>query len=158
MKTSIIFLGLVALSFTTTKAANQFKSLDLDQQELATLTLENTRQENRLVLVNQEPSKNNTNSINADAVIFYPTSVIKETYVKTIEDVIAENKLITECKEEIFQPFSLEKTTGDCIAEDNLIIESTISNEFFPLDFEKINHSVKNLRVYNSAINLDLKL
>ena len=158
MKTTIIFLGLVALSFNNLKAANEFKSQDLDQQELATLNVENTKQENQLVFVQKEFSKVTFNNTETETVIFDPQTVIKSTYTKSVEEVIAENKLITECKEEIFQSLSLEKTIEDCIAEDNLIIESTISNEFFPLDFEKINRSVKSHRVYNSAINVDLKL
>ena len=57
MKKSIIILGLAALSFTTTQAANELKSQDFDQQELATVNVENTKQESQLVLVNEEMSR-----------------------------------------------------------------------------------------------------
>lgn len=145
-KTSIIFLGLVAWAFTTTQAANEFKSQDLDQQELSTL--------------NVETSSNKEVINEAETAIFNPASVIKTTYVKTIEDVIAENKLITESQEEIFQPLSIATTIEDRIAEDNQIIESTISNNFFLLDFEKINAKMPCVRVYNNnaTITVDLKL
>ena len=51
-------------------------------------------------------------------------------------------------------------TLEDRIAEDNLIIESTITNEYFPLDFEKINSKIQCVKVYNqdATITVDLKL
>ena len=143
MKKSIIFLGLVALSFTNANAATEFEEQVLDQLESATLLYNNVVE----------------NETNTDTAIFDPNSVIKSTYVKTVEDVIAENKLIIEGQEEVVQPLSIETTIEDRIIEDNQIIESTISKEFFPLDFEKINHAVKSVKVYNdAAITVDLKL
>ncbi|QBZ99054.1 hypothetical protein [Flavobacterium sangjuense] len=146
MKTSIIILGLVALSFTNANATTEFETQVLDQQESATLIL--------------ETSTNNEVSNETDTTIFNPASVIETTYVKTIEDVIAENKLITESQDETAQYLSLETTIEDRITEDNQIIESTISNEFFPLDFEKINSKIQCVKVYNNdaTIKVDLKL
>ena len=151
MKSTIIILGLVALTFTTAQAANEFKSQDLDQQESATLNVENTQEQNQLAFVNEENENETT--------VFSPDSVIKSTYVKTVEDIITENKSITEAQEEITQPLSFETTLEDRITEDNQIIESTVSNELFPLDFDKINHSVKCENVNKNAIKTaDLKL
>ena len=146
MKSTIIFLGLVALSFTNANATTEFETQVLDQQESATLIL--------------ETSSNNEVSNETDTAIFNPASVIETTYVKTIEDVIAENKLITESQDETVQHLSLETTIEDRISEDNQIIESTISNEFFPLDFEKINSKIQCVKVYNNnpTITVDLKL
>ena len=145
-KIAIIFLGLVALSFTNANATTEFETQVLDQEESATLIL--------------ETSNNNEVSNETDTEIFNPASVIETTYVKTIEDVIAENKLITESQDETIQHLSLETTIEDRISEDNQIIESTISNEFFPLDFEKINNKIQCVKVYNDnpSITLDLKL
>lgn len=158
MKTSIIFLGLVALSFTTANAANEFKSQDLDQQEFATLSSVENNQTNQLVAANPESEgvvKDNT----SDTAIFSPSSVMKTAYVKTTEEVITENKLITEGKEEAVQPLSIDFAAEERIAEDNQIIESTISNVTYPLDFEKINRTVKAAKVYSNAIiTADLKL
>ena len=151
MKSTIIILGLVALTFTTAQAANEFKSQDLDQQESATLNVENTQEQNQLAFVNEENENETT--------VFSPDSVIKSTYVKTVEDIITENKSITEAQEEITQPLSFETTLEDRITEDNQIIESTVSNELFPLDFDKINHTVKCENVNKNAIKTaDLKL
>ncbi len=146
MKTTIIFLGLVALSFTNANAMTEFETQILDQQESATLIL--------------EASNINEVSNEIETAVFNPNSVIKTTYVKTIEDVIAENKLITESQEESVQPLSIDTTIEDRIEEDNQIIESTISKEFFPLDFEKINCKVQSIKVYNNnaTITVDLKL
>lgn len=155
MKTSIIFLGLVALSFTNANAT-AFKSQDLDQQESATLTVENTQEQSQVVLVNQD-SSNETASSESETAIFSPNSVMKST-VKTADEVIAENKLIIDSKEEVYQPISIGYTIEDRIAEDNQIIESTVSNEVLPLDFNKINRSLKPV-VTNSAIKVNgLKL
>ena len=150
MKSTIIFLGLVALTFTNAKAANEFKSQDLDQQELTTLNVENTQEFSNCIV------ENNTR----DTVIFNPTSVIKTIYVKTVEEIIAENKLISESQEETVQPLSLETTIEDKITEDNQIIESSILKEFLPLDFEKINSKIQCVKVYNNnnTITADLKL
>lgn len=150
MKTTIIFLGLAALTFTNTKAANEFKSQDLEQQELTTLNVQNMQEFSNCIV------ENNTK----DTIIFNPTSVIKTIYVKTVEEIIAENKLITESQEETIQPLSIETTLEDRITEDNQIIESSISKEFFPLDFEKINSKMQFIKVYNSntTITVDLKL
>jgi len=160
MKTSIIFLGLVALTFTTnTKAATEFKSQDLNQQELTTISGEDNQQ-SQWVLVNQANADTATANNADDTVIFNPNSVVSTTYVKTIEDTIAENKLITESQDLINQPLSIEKTFQDYINEDNQIIESTVSTEVYPLDFEKINRTLKNNKVPNNtmAVTVDLKL
>ncbi|MDN3677780.1 hypothetical protein QWY90_10710 [Flavobacterium paronense] len=145
-KTSIIFLGLVVLSFTNTNATTEFETQVLDQQESATLIL--------------ETSSNNEVSNETDIAIFNPSAVIETTYVRTIENVIAENKLIIESKEETVQPLSIETTVEDSIDEDNQIIESTVSKEFFPLDFEKINSKIQCVKINNSntTISVDIKL
>lgn len=145
MKSTIIILGLVVLSFTNANATTEFENQFLDQQESASLILE---------------SSNSGVSNEAEAIIFDPKSVITTTYVKTMEEVIAENKLITETKEEMTQPLSIATTIEDKIAEDNQIIESTVSNEVFPLDFEKINSKIQSVKVYNNnaTITIDIKL
>ena len=65
MKSSIIFLGLVALSFNTVNAANAFKSENLDQQEFATISADNNQQESKIVFADSSSS-----TIGADTVIF----------------------------------------------------------------------------------------
>lgn len=150
MKRSIIFLGLVALSFTNANATT-FKSQDLDQQESATVTVENTQEQSQ-ALLNQETSNETTVNTEADTAVFSPNSVMKSV-VKTTTEVIAEDKQIIDSKEEAYQPISIGYTVEDRIAEDNQIIESTTLSEAFPLDFNKINRSLKPV-VINSAIKV----
>ncbi|WP_162126099.1 hypothetical protein [Flavobacterium phycosphaerae] len=160
MKTSITFLGLVALLFTTnSKAASEFKTQDLNQQEVTTVSVEDNQQSQQ-AFVNQEFSKITFANNSDETTVFDPNTVIKTNYTKTIEDVIAENKLITESQEVIAQPLSLEKTFEDYINEANQIIESTVTSEVYPLDFEKINRSVKSNKISNNniAVSVDLKL
>lgn len=143
-KTSIIFLGLVALSFTNANAATEFDTQVLDQQESATLIVETSNHE----VANE-----------TDTTVFNPSSVIESTNAKTAEDIMAEDKLITESQVEEFQPLSIDTTIDSKISENNQIIESTVSDEVYPLNFEKINHTVKSVKVYNNAaITVDLKL
>lgn len=155
MKTTIITLGLAVVCLTTTNAA-EFKSQDLDQNDSITLLVRNTQEQNQLVLVSEETSNNTGDS--AEAAVFSPSSVASP-HVKTIDEVVAENKQITESKEEIAQPLSLDYTVEDRIAEGNQIIESSISNEVFALDFEKINRNVKPVTANSNAIKAsELKL
>ena len=159
MKSSITFLGLVALTFTTANATNNFKSQDLDQQESATIIVVNTQNESQLAFVNRDLSNSSLENTGTDTVIFNPNSVVQSGYVKTIEDVITENKLITESQEVAAQPLSLGYTLEDRISEDNQIIESTVSNESYALDFEKINHTAKYVKMNTDALKTsDLKL
>lgn len=155
MKT-IIFLGLTALSLTTVRA-NEFKSQDLDQTDFTTQYVANANQESQSAFGNQQFHFENTGN---DAAIFDPNTVVKAAYVKTIEEVIAEAKLITESKEEALQPLSIETTQEDRIAEANQIIESTVSTEAAPLDFEKINRAAKkgDAIKHSAVISADLKL
>ncbi len=160
MKTTIIFLGLAALSFTNSNAANELNAQDLVQQDLATVGVANAQQQNQLVLVNKEVLKITFENTGEEAAIFNPTSVIKSTYTKTLDEVIAENNLVTDTCEESYQPISLEMSTEARIAERNEIVESSVDNEYYPLDFEKINRLLKNNKPSNNnmAVTVDLKL
>ena len=62
-------------------------------------------------------------------------------YIKTIEEVIAEDNKIIESDMEDNDTSAIERI----INEDNQIIESNITNEVFPLDFKSFNKSFMNL-------------
>ena len=68
--------------------------------------------------------------------------------------------MVTEAQEEVYKPLCIEMSVQDKIQEDNQIIESTISEEVFPLDFEKINRTADCIKVNlnNPAIPVDIKL
>ncbi len=158
MKTSIIFLGLVALSFTNANAATNFKSQDLNQQESATVYVDSTNEQNQLVLNSQEVIESTPNYTDADTLVFSPSSVVKSSYLKTMEDEVAENKQIIDSREEIYQPLSIGYTTTDRITENNQIIESNVSNEAAPLDFKKINRKVRPAVISSAIKAKSLKL
>ncbi len=158
MKTSIIISGIVALLFNTnTKAANGFKTLEFNQQEVTTASVDKQQPDSLWVTANQEFSKENNGN---EEVVFNPASVIKTAYTKPVEEVVNENKLITEAKETKAQPLSIATTLQDRIAENNAIIESTTTNEVYALDFQRINHSPNANKVPNQnlALTVDLKL
>ncbi|TBX69132.1 hypothetical protein EZL74_07065 [Flavobacterium silvisoli] len=160
MKSTIIYLGLVASFFTTnSKAANEFKAQDLNQQEIITAMAENNQQ-NQLILVSQQFSKGKTETNTAEEIVLEPITKNYAGYSKTVEETIIEDQLITESQQVIAQPLSLEKTFADYINEANQITESNVTTEVYSLDFEKINRSVKNNKVYrnNMAVTVDLKL
>lgn len=159
MKSTIIFLGLATLSFNNI-VANELKAQDLVQQDSTALSADNTQQQNQWVMVNNENANGTLINNGEEAIIFNPNSVIQSAYSKTMEEVINENKVITETKEEVYQPVVLEMTLEDKIAENNQIVESNIDNEVYPLDFEKINRTVKCNKITNNnmALTVDLKL
>ncbi|NNT72691.1 hypothetical protein HKT18_10735 [Flavobacterium sp. IMCC34852] len=160
MKTTIIFLGLAALSFTNGNAANELNAQDLVQQDLATVSVDNAQKQSQLTLVKNEMSQFTIDNTGEEVVIFNPASVIQSNYTKSVEEVIAENILITETCEEAYQPIVLEMSLEDKIAESNQIIESNVTTEYFPLDFEKINRLLKGNKACNNnmAVTIDLKL
>ena len=136
MKISIIFLGLSALIFSTKSNAETFKIQQLNEQYIANVY--------SVKAVNELKSDSfyheNSNKNNSDDEIFDPNSVIEKTYDKPIEDIIKEDKLITENRKETYQPLQvIDKKIINSIKEDNQIIESTISNEVLLLDFTIIN-------------------
>lgn len=160
MKTTIIFLGLAVLSFNNNIAANELNAQDLVQQDLTAISVESTQKQSQLALVKNEMSQFTVDNTGEEVAIFNPASVIQSNYTKSIEEVIAENILVTETCEEAYQPIVLEMSLEDKIAESNQIIESNVTTEYFPLDFEKINRSLKSNKTCNNnmAVTIDLKL
>lgn len=110
MKTGLIFMGMLALTVTASRAATGFENQGFSQGF-------------------EWGNPNDT--------------ILSDTgFWKSVEEVIAEDKLITEFREESELPLTFMVTAR--IAEDNQIIENTIPNEYYPLDFEKSNPSKSN--------------
>jgi len=160
MKTTIIFLGLAVLNFTNGKAANELNAQDLVQQEVATVGVDNAQPQSQLVLVSKEISKINFENTDEKAVVFNQKAVTNSTSAKALDQVIAEDKLITGCEEELAESTLLDISFEEIITEGNQIIESNPNNEVYPLDFEKINRLLKNNKTNNNnvAVPVDLKL
>jgi hypothetical protein len=160
MKSTFIFLGLAVLNFSTGKAANELNTQDLVQQKVTTVSVDNAHNQSQLTLVENKISKFGLENIGEEAAIFNPATVITPNYSKSVEEVIAENKLVTETCTDYYQPISLEMSWEDRIAESNKIIESDLNNEVYPLDFETINRNLKSNKECNNrmSVTVDLKL
>ncbi len=159
MKSTIIILGIAALSFNTSSAANECNTQNVNQQEVAVVNGDSTQQFN-WGSASQALVKAGVENNTEETTFFNPTAVIKVSHTKTMEEVVSENKLITDSQEEVAQPLSIEKTQLDYINEDNQIIESNPNDQVYPLDFEAINRTMKNEKVAsnNLAVTVDLKL
>ena len=161
MKTTFFYLALVAFSFNQTIEAKELNTQDSNQiQEVASLVFEDSLKGSK-VPTKKAQILESTKSIDTnDAEIFNPNAVIKTSSERSIEEVVAENVLIIESEQEVYQPIALESTIEDVINENNLIIENNTVDEVYPLDFEKINSSIQNIKLTNKkeAIIFDLKL
>ena len=64
---------------------------------------------------------------------------------------------ITDYSEVLYQPLTIDTTIEDFIRINNQIIDSTINNEVYPLDFNKINEQNKISNNYEFRNNEALK-
>lgn len=160
MKTTIIFLGLAVLGLSNNMTANELNAQDLVQQDLTTVGVENAQVQSQLVLVNNQTSKIILEKIGEETVILNPNVETKSVSAKALNQLIAEDKLITDCPEEVSESTLLDMSFENIIFEGNQIIESNMDNEVYPLDFEKINRALKTNKACNNnvAVPVDLKL
>lgn len=161
MKTTFIYLALVVLNFNQTGNAKNLVQQDVtkQKQEIAS-QLQDSSNASATTTADLQGLNSIKGIIAIDTEIFNPNSVIKTTYEKRIEEVIAENNLITQANQEPYQPIVIERTQADDFYEYNQIIENNTSNEVYPLDFEKINSSIQcsKIAVKNETTITDLKL
>jgi len=151
MKSTIIILGIAALSFNYSTAATALKDQNANQQEISVINADSTQQIYS-ASVRQNQSTTGVDSTTEESQVFNPAAVINAAYTKPIEAVVIENKLITDSQEESNQPLSIDKTQQDYINEANQIIESNPNSQAFPLDFEAINQAVKNEKKTHHAM------
>ena len=167
MKKSIIYLGIALVSLSNvSNASNAFRNgkIFLYQEKSLLIGIENLEEKKAPKIV--------------DETIFNPETVVSVNYVKTIEQIITENKSIIEDNttvnnelvyleksiEDIInadnqliesninnqvEPIYIEKSIEDIINADNQLIESNISNEVYPLDLEILNRKTDNLKQIN---------
>ena len=165
MKKSIVYLGIIAVAFSNVILASNVVNEQLFSTMEKGQTTSFTEQNEQLLSSSSADIAGNANKLHSieDTSVFDPKSVITTMYVKTTEEIIADNKQITESSVEEIQPLSIESTIADVIIEDNQIIESTITNVIYPLDFDKINRSVNYFKALHNNNNKamvvdDLKL
>jgi len=83
-------------------------------------------------------------------------STLSNKNVKSIEEIIKEDKKITDYKDEFIYPLILDKTIEEVIIERNQIIESSLTNGVFALDFElikKYENALKSEKFKNEAFD-----
>ena len=141
MKTTFIYLGVLALSFNYTIEAKVLKEFDSSTQVIQVFTT-------------------SEGIDTGDAEIFNPNSVFITSFERSIEEVVAENILVTESEQEVYQPIALESTIEDVINENNMIIENESNNEVYSLNFKKIDTLMQTKKVENNKtpVTSDLKL
>ena len=146
MKSTIAYLGILATMFVNTTVANGIAKEDQNSDLAAT------------------ESNIDSVSSNFESTLKKPEvtseSEVSLTYTilssKSIEETIAEDKKITEYQEEFYYPFIKDRTKEEVIKEDNQIIESTATDEAFPLDFElikKYENAFKSEELKNTAFD-----
>lgn len=160
MKKSIIYLGIITVVFSNlsfaSNAMNEQQSNTLENVQITLLTSQNGQVEvSYNIATGLEINKFYTVE---EIVVFDPKSVLT-TYVKTNEEVIAENNQIIESSVEVVNLVSIDTIVEATIANNNQIIDSKVDNVTYPLDFEKINKNcIKTLSNHKVIIAEDLKL
>ena len=135
MKKTIIYLGILASLFATPSFAN---AIELDQQNLETEVLKTESK-----MYNNVTSGINLSKpaivLESEEQIVKSIAVVSSHYKRSNEEIILEDKKITESQNDLYLPLTIEPTVEDYIKLDNQIIESTITNEVVPIDLELIN-------------------
>lgn len=126
MKTTIAYLGILATMFVNTAVANEIvKDQNFDQAAIES-NLDSVQNTIEVTLKKQV--------VNSESEFIFTDIAIN----RTIEEIIEEDKKITEFQDEDAQQLIFATTLEEVIKENNQIIESTLTNEAYPLDFELI--------------------
>ena len=148
MNKSIIILGVLAVMFSNTSHANavakdqQGQEVNFLQSQLNfEVNLGSSSETKTRILDKPEVT------LESQSQIEKSVAIIASNYKKSIEEIIADDKKITESKEEVYQPLYYGRTVEEVIKQDNQIIESDLSNEFYPLDFDLINKILNEVKV-----------
>ena len=148
MNKSIIILGVLAVMFTNTSNANVVAKVQQSQE--VEFAKADSNLDMNLVLLSETKIVVLTKpevTLESQSTIEESVSIIASNYKKSIEEVIADDKKITESKEQVYQPLYYGRTIEEVIKQDNQIIESNLSDEFYPLDFDLINKISNEVKV-----------
>lgn len=145
MKSTIVYLGILATMFVNTTVANGIAKEDQNSDLAAT--------ESNIDSV----SSTFENTLKKPEVTSESESIVNvTTNSKSTEEIIEEDKKITEYQDEFYYPLIIDRTVEEVIKEDNQIIESTVTDQAFPLDFElikKYENALKSEELKNSAFD-----
>lgn len=149
MKTSIIYLGILALAGVVKgMSATNFKAQDNFQQEIVSVA------ENSMFIsipvMNTIEMSTGIEVENTVVAVNQKINIELNTLNRSIEDVIAEDKLITDAQEIVYQPITIDRSLENTIYENQQIIECHKCYEYYPLDFDRINDSIQCVKEYSS--------
>lgn len=138
-KSTIIYLGILASMFVNTTVANGIEKVQNqnDDQVSVVSNLDTTSENYEVTLKKPE--------VTLEVEISFTDLAINT--IKSDEEIIREDKVITEFTEELVQPLVIDRTIEEVIKDDKQIIESNLTDETFPLDFElirKYENALKN--------------
>ena len=141
MKSSIVYLGILATVFTSASYATA-------NQQQQSVRLELTASQVQSTPVLSKPA------IPAESVQTIAQSVATMTtnIIKLVEQIIQENKLITDTPNEVYQPLTIDTSFDDRIQIDNQIIDNNQADEVYPLNINYYNQGQSLLN------NLEVKL
>jgi hypothetical protein len=145
MKSSIKFLAIVTLSFVTVSNASVnevFQTQTENEQLLSAVVCNNQLEDSSVVAI--EP------------LYFSPSNVLA-TYHSSIVDEIKMDNEVVQAETIEYQPLCIDRTLEDVILEDSQIIESIVSTETYPLDFEKINKNMKRFPMSENKTSLKVE-
>jgi hypothetical protein len=149
MKTSIIYLGILTLiGVAKGMSASNFKAQDNFQQEITAVT-ENSGIISMPVMITFEISSANEVE-NTNVAVNQKDTIELNSLIRSIEDVIAEDKLITDAQEVAYQPITIDLSLENTIYENQQIIDCHKYNEYYPLDFDRINDSIQCVKEFSS--------
>lgn len=131
MKKAIVYLGIFTALATYASYANTTQQHNIGIVSSNQETLDSTTP------VLAKPA------IPSETVGDAPQNILAITVnkVKPVEQLIQENKLITDAPEEVYQPLSVEDSADYRIKFDNQIIENNQMDEVYPLNINYYNQS-----------------
>lgn len=149
MKTTIIYLGILATMFVNTAVANGIAKENQNQnfdQDATVSSLDSGV--NFVEITFKKPV------ITSEIEVSLSDLVSNQT--KSIEEIIEEDKKITDYNYKEYQLLFIDRTIEEVINEDNQIIENTLTNEEYPLNFElikKYENALKSEEFKNAAFD-----
>jgi hypothetical protein len=148
MNKSIIILGILAVMFTN---ASHAKTIAKEQQGQEVEFAQSQSNFDMNLISSSETKLGILNKpeviLDSQSKITESVSTISTNYKKSIEEIIAEDKKNVESKEEAYQPLYYGRTLEEEIRLDNQIIESNLSDEVYPLNFDLINKLSSEVKV-----------
>ncbi|MET0759917.1 MAG: hypothetical protein ABWZ56_05825 [Flavobacterium sp.] len=143
MKNSIIYLGIALLTITNSITASNVRQSFIKNDASFFSNKEYSAEIIDSKEIVTETSNGNYSTIKVfslveDTAIFNPDTIVFNAYERTIEEIIAENNKIIESSISNEVSFLyIEKPIEEVIAENNQITESPVSTEIQPLQIEK---------------------